>query len=76
MGKNQHVTPKGDHWQVKGAGNQKATKLFDTQKEAEEYGRQIAKNQHSELITHNKRGQIRSKDSYGPDPCPPKDKEH
>lgn len=76
MGKNQHVTPKGDQWQVKGAGNQKATKLFDTQKEAEEYGRQIAKNQNSELITHNKQGQIRSKDSYGPDPCPPKDKEH
>ena len=76
MGKNQHVTPKGDQWQVKGAGNQKATKLFDTQKEAEEYGRQIAKNQHSELITHNKQGRIRSKDSYGPDPCPPKDKEH
>lgn len=76
MGKNQHVTPKGDQWQVKGAGNQKATKLFDTQKEAEEYGRQIAKNQNSELITHNKQGRIRSKDSYGPDPCPPKDKEH
>ena len=76
MGKNQHVSPKGDQWQVKGAGNQKATKLFDTQKEAEEYGRQIAKNQNSELITHNKQGRIRSKDSYGPDPCPPKDKEH
>lgn len=27
MGKNQHVTPKGDKWQVKGAGNTKATKL-------------------------------------------------
>lgn len=36
----------------------------------------MGKNQHSELITHNKQGQIRSKDSYGPDPCPPKDKEH
>ena len=76
MGKNQHVTPKGDQWQVKGAGNERATKLFDTQKEAEDYGRQIAKNQQSELITHNKQGKIRSKDSYGPDPCPPKDKEH
>lgn len=76
MGKNQHVTPKGDKWQVKGAGNTRATKLFNTQKDAENYARDIARNQHSELITHNRQGRIRSKDSYGNDPCPPKDKEH
>lgn len=75
MGKNQHVTPKGDKWQVKGAGNTKATKLFDTQAQAETYAREIAKNQHSELITHGRNGKIRSKDSYGNDPCPPKDTE-
>lgn len=76
MGKNQHVTPKGSHWQVKGAGNSKATKVFNTQKEAITFAKQIAKNQHAELITHNRQGQIRSKDSYGNDPCPPKDNEH
>ena len=73
MGKNQHVTPKGNQWQVKGAGNQKATKVFDTQKEAIDYGRNIAKNQQSELVIHRPSGQIRDKDSYGNDPCPPKD---
>lgn len=73
MGKNQHVTPKGDQWQVKGAGNSKATKLFDTQKEAIDYGRNIARNQESELVIHRPNGQIRDKDSYGNDPNPPKD---
>ncbi len=73
MGKNQHVTPKGDFWQVIGAGNSKATKLFNTQKDAIDYGREIAKNQHSELVIHNPQGKIRDKDSYGNDNCPPKD---
>ena len=76
MGKNQHVVPKNGKWQVKGAGNSKATKTFNTQKEAENFGRTIAKNQKSELITHGRNGRIRSKDSYGNDPCPPRDTEH
>lgn len=76
MGKNQHVTPKGDKWQVIGAGNKKATKLFNTQAEADDFARKIAINQQSERITHDKHGRIRSKDSYGNDPNPPRDKEH
>ena len=70
---NQHVTPKDGKWQVNGAGNSRATKLFDTQKEAINYGREIARNQQSELVIHGRNGQIRDKDSYGNDPCPPKD---
>jgi len=76
MGKNQHVTPKGSKWQVKGAGNEKATKTFDTQKQAEDFAKQIVKNQHSELITHRPNGTIRSKDSFGNDPKSIKDTEH
>jgi len=76
MGKNQHIVPNNGEWQVKGAGNSRATKSFDTQKEAEDHGRKIAKNQRSELITHNRKGQIRSKDSFGNDPNPPKDTEN
>lgn len=71
--KNQHVTPKGDFWQVKGEGNEKATKLLNTQKDAIEYGRTIAQNQHSELFIHGQNGQIRDRDSYGNDNYPPKD---
>lgn len=76
MGKNQWVSPIPGGWAVQGAGNDKDTKHFDTQKEAIEYARKIAKNQQSELIVQGTNGQIRSKDSYGNDPCPPRDKEH
>lgn len=72
MGKNQHVTPKGDQWQVKGAGNEKATKIFDTQKEAIKYAKDIAINQKSEVVIHGSDGRIREKNSYGNDPYPPK----
>lgn len=73
MGKNQHVTPKDGKWQVKGAGNSKATKTFNTQKEAIEAAKNIAKNQKSEVVIHRPNGKIRDKDSYGNDPYPPKD---
>jgi len=67
-GKNQHVTRNGDNWQVKGAGNSRATVIVDTQREAISIGRDIAINQQSELVIHGRNGQIRNKDSYGNDP--------
>ena len=73
MGKNQHVTPHPDGgWQVKGAGNSRATKHTTTQAEAIEIAREIARNQHSELLIHDTHGRIRAKDSYGNDNFPPK----
>lgn len=72
MGKNQHVTPHGEGWQVKGAGNSRATKLFDTQAEAVEYAKVIAQNQQSELFIHKANGGIRERNTYGKDPYPPK----
>ena len=72
MGKNQHVTPHGNQWQVKGAGNQKATVVTQTQKQAIQIARGIAQNQKSELVIHGQNGQIRQKDSFGNDPFPPK----
>ncbi len=76
MGKNQHVVKNGNKWSVKGAGNEKATKNFETQKEAIEFAREIAINQKSEVVIHGRDGKIRDKDSYGNDPVPPKDKKH
>jgi uncharacterized protein YdaT len=77
MGKNQHVTkhPEGG-WQVKGAGNEKATKITDTQKQAIGAAIEIAKHQKTEVVIHGTDGRIRDKDSYGNDPNPPKDKKH
>ncbi|QSX24071.1 DUF2188 domain-containing protein [Priestia megaterium] len=69
----QHVTPRKDEgWQVKGAGNSKATSIHDTQKEAIDAAKKIAKNQGQEVVIHGKNGKIRAKDSYGNDPYPPK----
>lgn len=76
MGKNQHVTPKGDQWQVKGEGNSKATSLHKTQKEAINSAKDIAINQKSEVVIHRPNGTIRDKDSYGNDPNPPKDNKY
>ena len=73
MGKNQHVTkhPTGG-WQVKGAGNSRATKRTTTQAEAQTIARSIAINQKSEVVVHGRNGRIRAKDSYGNDPFPPR----
>lgn len=65
---NQHVTKHPEGWQVKGAGNSKATSVHSTQKEAFEKAREIATNQQSEVLIHGKNGQIREKNSYGNDP--------
>lgn len=70
--KNQHVVPHQDGWAVRGAGNQRATSVHQTQQEAIDAGRGIARNQHSELVIHRPNGQIRDKDSHGHDPNPPK----
>ncbi|WP_304970433.1 DUF2188 domain-containing protein [Romboutsia ilealis] len=77
MGKNQHVVFNSNGgWDIKGENNTKATKHTETKKEAIDIAREIAKNQKSELVIHNKNGQISDKDSFGNDPCPPKDKKH
>lgn len=70
---NQHVTPHPDGgWQVKAEGSSKATVRTDTKAQAFEIARDIARNQKSELLVHNKDGQISDKRSFGNDPYPPK----
>ena len=69
--RNQHVVPTKDGWAVKPAGSPKATKVFDTQREAIERGREIARNQRSELLIHRRDGRIREKNTYGRDAYPP-----
>lgn len=77
MGKNQHITHNSNGgWNVLGAGNSKPTKILPTKQEAINYGRNIAKNQGSELIIHGLNGRIQDKDSYGNDTYPPKDRVH
>ena len=71
-GKNQYVVKNGDSWCVRGEGNERLTKSFDTQREAIGYGRDIARNQNAELRIQGENGQFREAWSYGNDPHPPK----
>ena len=70
--KGQHVVPRNKKWAVRKSGSDKATKIFDTRKEAIVQGRKIARNQGTELYIHGRDGRIRDRDSYGQDSHPPK----
>ena len=75
MRRNQHVVPNSDGgWDVKPERGERASRHFDTQQEAIDTAREVARNQRSELIVHGRDGRIRDRDSYGRDPCPPRDK--
>jgi len=72
-----HVTPhKGGGWQVKVGGNQKASNITSTQKDAIGIGKDKAIDMKTELVIHGRDGKIRDAESYGKDPCPPKDTKH
>lgn len=71
------ISPRQDgRWEVQREGSQHPSRVTDTQCEAINIGRGQAQNASTELIIQRRDGTIRSKDSYGPDPDPPKDTEH
>ncbi|THH34290.1 DUF2188 domain-containing protein [Aliishimia ponticola] len=72
MSKNQYVVRNGGKWGVRGEGNERLTRSFETQREAIDHGRDIARNQGSELRIQGRNGQFREAWSYGNDPYPPK----
>lgn len=70
--RNQHAVPHDRGWAVKSTGGERASSVHDTQREAINRGREIARNQGTELFIHGRNGQIRERDSHGRDPYPPK----
>lgn len=74
--KNVWVSPRGDKWAVQREGSERASKVTERKSEAEKTARDIAKKEGVELIVQRRDGTIQSKDSFGPDPNPPRDKEH
>lgn len=75
MRKNIHITRRqNSHWAVIKEDAERASKLFLTQTKALEFARPRAQKDHVELVIHGLNNRIRDKDSYGPDPCPPRDK--
>jgi hypothetical protein len=71
--RNQHVVPHNGAWAVRREGSRRVTSRHDTQREAIEAARDIARNQGGELIIHTRNGHIRSGGSHGVDPIPPRD---
>ena len=64
----QHVLPNPNGgWSVLKSGASRATKKFETQKEAIIYARQLSRTQGTELYVHKRDGTILSKDSYALD---------
>lgn len=74
MSKNIHVTHRSNGlWAVIGEKDSRASSLHNTQKAAIDVGREIAINNRSELVIHDRDNRIRDKDSYGIDTFPPRD---
>ena len=72
--KNYHVVRLGKSWSVKTGG--KVISSHDTQKKAARNAISRAKTAKAEVVIHGRDGKIRSKDSYGDDPFPPRDTEY
>lgn len=70
--KNQHIVPHASGWAVRGAGNERATSVHGTQREAISVARETAIRQGSEMLIHGENGRIRERNTYGRDPYPPK----
>ena len=70
-----HVVPSmSGGWAVRNSGSIRASRLFDTQTEAVEFGRKAAKKEATVLFIHRRDGTVQSRSSYGNDPFPPRDK--
>ncbi|WP_373998467.1 DUF2188 domain-containing protein [Bdellovibrio bacteriovorus] len=67
-----HTVPSGNGWSNKQGG--KEISRHHTKANAESEGRRQAMRFETEHVIHKVNGQIVKKNSYGNDPCPPKDK--
>ena len=74
MNKQIWVSPTANWWKVKQPSNSRASANTNTKAEAMQIARDIAINQWLETKIQRKDGIIQGWNSYGNDPCPPKDK--
>lgn len=74
MKKDVFVVTHGKDWAVRSGGSDRVAKVFDTKAEAFDYGRDMARVHKAELRVQNRNGQFGTCNSYGPDSCPPRDK--
>ncbi len=70
-----HVISRSDgKWSVRKTGEGRASRVFSNQRDAISFARSVAKSSKSEMIIHSRDGRIRDSDSYGQDPCPPRNR--
>jgi len=69
-----HIVPNGSGWAVKREGTPRPLSNHRTQENAQDAGRPVARRDGTELVIHRPNGTIRDSNSYGNDPCPPRDK--
>ena len=62
------ATKHPDGWQVKGAGNDRASSVHGTQAEAWEKAKSLARGTKGEAYLTGENGQIRERNTYGQDP--------
>ena len=67
-----HVVPRSEGWAVRKDGSSRAVSTHNTQREAIEAAREVARSKHGELIIHRRDGRVADRDSYNSDPLPPK----
>jgi len=70
--KNFHVLPRSKSWVIVIEGSQKPSSVHETQIEAVEADRRVARRLSGQLVVHGRDGRIRARDSYSSDPLPPR----
>lgn len=67
--KSHHIVPNSEGgWDIRLNGSKRSSGHFQTKREAIDNGREISRNQGSELVIHGLNGQIQQSDSHGNDP--------
>ncbi len=62
--RNQFVIRHEKGWAVKKEGSNRITAFFETQGDAISYGRELAITQRCELVIHDRKGEVRKRQSY------------
>lgn len=71
-----NIVKRPEGWGVIRDGAERASRVFETQQQAIDYGRPIARRDETELRVQDRHGKWRDSDSYGGDPHPPTDEQH
>ena len=63
-----HVLPSDNGWRVETEGSSRARSTYQTQAEARQAARELARRNKVELLVHARNGRICERNTYGKDP--------